>query len=119
MFQSNQALFQPLKSISSATFTGSYQALGTVLSAPARLIKIVNNSTVVVTISYDGGITDHDFIPIGSFTLYDFGTNRATSANALDLPKGTQVSIKGNAGTGSVYLVSVSAYTPSATIPGS
>lgn len=118
MFQSNQALFQTLRSRDSSTFTGSYQTLGSILSAPARLLKIVNNSTVAVTVSYDGGVTDHDFIPIGSFVLYDFGSNKGTSSSALDLPQGTQISIKGSAGTGLVYLVTVSAYTPSLKIPG-
>lgn len=49
-----RALFETLRTIDSATFTGSYQAVGTVLTNPSVLLKIVNNSLVAVTISYNG-----------------------------------------------------------------
>ena len=116
MYQSNRLVPQTLRSINSTTFTGSYQAIGTPLEFPARIIKVVNNSSVVVTLSWDGA-TDHDFLPIGSFTLYDCGTNKGTSADVLEIPQGTQISVKGAAGTGSVYMVVLSAVTPTMTIP--
>ena len=63
-------LYEPLRSIDSATFTGSYQALGTPLAHPASIVKLVNNSTVLVTVSVDG-VNDHDVAPASSFWLYD------------------------------------------------
>ena len=93
-----------LRSRDSATFTGSYQTLGTPLLNPSYICKLVNNSTVLVTLSIDG-TTDVDIAPAGSFWLYDeskMGLNAAMPA----LPAGTQILVKGSAGTGSVYLVS-------------
>ncbi len=116
MYQSNKAVFQTLRSIDSATFTGSYQVVGSSLTFSARILKIVNNSNVAVTVSYDG-VNDNDFIPAGSFASYDFGTNKGTSSDALDLPKGTQVLVKGSAGSGSVYVVAISAFDSTMTIP--
>ena len=94
---------EALRSRDAATFTGSYQTLGAVLANPSRIFKITNNSTVDITLSYDGGTTDHEYIPTGTFLLIDETAN-AVSGSECAMPKGTQVSIKGAAGTGNVYL---------------
>jgi hypothetical protein len=91
-----------LRSIDSATFTGSYQKLGAVLAQNARLIKFTNNSNKDATISWNG-INDHDFIPAGSFLLIDVAAN-AENAWQFDVPAQTQFFIKGAAGVGLVYL---------------
>lgn len=96
--------WETLRSIDSATFTGSYQNLGTPLQYPSYILKLVNNSTVLVTISIDG-INDMDIAPASSFWLYDEGKVGLSSAVPA-MPAGTQVMVKGSAGTGSVYLVS-------------
>lgn len=104
MGMSQRIAWETLRSIDSATFTGSYQALGTPLAHPSYICKLVNNSTVLVTISIDG-INDIDIAPANSFWLYDeskAGLNAAFPA----LPQGTQILVKAAAGTGSVYLVS-------------
>lgn len=95
--------WETLRSIDSATFTGSYQNLGTPLANSGYIVKLVNNSTVLVTISTDG-INDMDVAPASSFWLYDEGKVGQVSAMPA-LPKGTQIQVKGSAGTGSVYLV--------------
>lgn len=100
----NKITWETLRSIDSATLTGSYQALGTPLENPAYILKLVNNSTALVTISIDGS-TDVDVAPAGSFWLYDEG-KVDRSANIPAIPKGTQIYVKGSAGTGSIYLVS-------------
>jgi competence transcription factor ComK len=94
---------EALRSRDSATFTGSYQTLGSALSHSACLVKFVNNSTVTVTVSWDGS-SDHDIYPSGSFAVYDVTTNTQQSGG-LYIPKGTQFYVKGSAGTGSVYLI--------------
>lgn len=96
--------WETLRSIDSATLTGSYQALGTPLAHPSYKCKLVNNSTVLVTISNDG-INDKDIAPGNSFWLYDEGTVGQAGAFPA-LPQGTQIYVKGSAGTGSIYLVS-------------
>ena len=95
--------WETLRSIDSATFTGAYQAIGTPLGHDSFLIKIVNNSTSLITISIDGA-TDVDVVPAGGFFLYDERTN-ASREDGQTVPKGTQFYLKGAAGTGLVYLV--------------
>ena len=94
----------PLKSIDSASFTGSYQALGTALENAVRIIKLTNNSTVLVTVSWDG-INDHEILPAGSFLLLDASANKENSG-VCEISQGTQFLVKASAGTGSVYLSS-------------
>lgn len=93
--------WEPLRSINSATFTGSYQALGTPLVFPSYISKLVNNSTVLVTVSTDG-VTDMDVAPANSFWLYDEDKGEQYQM----LPEGTQIYVKGSAGVGFVYFVS-------------
>lgn len=104
MSYTNRLSWETLRSIDSATFTGSYQALGTPLQHPSYILKLVNNSNVLITISIDG-ITDIDVAPAGSFWLYDEGKVGISSSSPA-IPAGTQFYVKGSASTGSVYLVS-------------
>ena len=103
MSYTQRLAWETLRSIDSATFTGLYQNLGTALANPSYICKLVNNSTVLITISIDG-INDVDVCPASSFWLYDEG-KMGLNAGAPSLPAGTQIMVKGAAGTGSVYLV--------------
>lgn len=91
---SNRLGWETLRSINSATLTGGYDALGTPLDHPGYIVKMVNNSNVLVTVSIDGS-NDIDVCPAGSFWLYDEDN---------DLPAGTQFYVSGSAGTGLIYL---------------
>ena|ERR1044071_9503609 len=101
MAYTTRIAWETLRSIDSATFTGSYRALGTPLAHPSYICKLVNNSLVLITISIDG-TNDIDVAPAGSFWLYD--EYKGISREAL--PSGTQFYVKGSASTGLVYLVS-------------
>ena len=103
---SKKILYETLRSINSATFTGSYQALGTPLDNPCTIVKIVNNSSVLVTVSVDG-VNDHDICPLGSFFLYDVTGNSVSDdqSGSIFVPRRTQYYVKGSASTGFVYLV--------------
>ena len=105
---SRRAAFNTLRTVTSASQTGSYIVFGTALPNGALLVKIVNNTNKDITISTDG-TTDHDFIPAGAFALYDVGTNGQSSNNSerLCFPGNTQFWTKGTAGTGSLYLTSI------------
>ena len=104
MFTSRIA-WETLRTIDSATFTGLKQAVGTPLEHPSYILKLVNNSTVLVTISVDG-VNDVDVAPASSFWLYDEGKVGVNSGFPA-VPKGTQIYVTGAvAGTGLVYLVS-------------
>jgi len=87
----------------SSTFDASYQTLGSSLTSPAVLVKIINNSDQDIDVSLDATV-DHDFVPAKSFFLYDLRANHGRDADYV-LQTGTQFFIKGAAGTGSVYLV--------------
>ncbi len=105
MPQIKQKLYpEELQSVDASTFAGSYVALGT-LTEPSRILKITNNSTVDVTLSWDNGTTDHEYLPTGTFILLDC-TSDAGSSGLLEVRTGTQFSVKGAAGTGNVYLSS-------------
>lgn len=95
-----------LRSFASASMTGSYQQVGTALSHPIRLLKMVNNSNQDITVSFDGS-TDNDYIPANSFALYDMTTNRTNEGAYFAFQIGTKIYVKGTAGTGSFYIMAV------------
>lgn len=94
-----------LRSISNASISSSYQALGSSLAHPMRLVRIMNNTNGDMLISFDT-VTDNMFIPAGSFVLYDLTTNREESLTYFVFAVGTQFYIKYSSAptTGSVYL---------------
>jgi len=91
--------FEELRSVAIAA---PYTALGSPLEHQVRIFKIVNDTTAGVIVSYDGGTTDHEYLPAGSFVLIDISSNRVDTSK-LVLAVGTQVSVKG-AGAGTVYM---------------
>lgn len=100
-----QLVYEPLRSIDSTTLSGGYQAIGTPLAHPATIIKMVNNSTSLVTISVNG-TSDADVLPGTSFWLYDVTANTPMQGDpAIFIAEGTQYFVKGSAGTGLIYLV--------------
>ncbi len=99
--------WETLRSVNTASApfnTGVYTPLGTPLLFPSYILKMVNNSNVLATVSIDG-TTDIDVCPAGGFWLYDEGKVVASS-HMPALPKGTQIYIKGVSGVGLIYLVS-------------
>ena len=72
MSYTTRLAWETMRTIDSATFTGSYQALGTPLAHPSYILKLVNNSLALITVSIDG-TNDIDVAPAGSFWLYDEG----------------------------------------------
>lgn len=101
-FDKQKLLPEALRSRDSATFTGSYQTLGTPITNPSRILKITNNSTSLVTVSWDGS-TDHEILPAATFILLDESSN-SVSNDVLSAAAQTQFFVKGAAGTGLVYL---------------
>lgn len=96
-----------IRSIDSSTFTGSYQAVGSALTRPIRLVKFLNDSSVPVTVSWDG-VTDHDYIPANSFALYDLTTNEVLQ-DGWFVGQGTQFYVKGAVGTRNFYIICIGA----------
>jgi len=96
--------WEELRVIDSSTLTGGYDPIGTPLVHPSYILKMVNDSTVLVTISKDG-VSDIDVLPANSFWLYDEGKVGMSSAWPA-IPAGTQIYVKGTAGSGDIYLIS-------------
>lgn len=102
-----QATPDTIRSIDSATFTGAYQAVGIPLTRNIRLFKVVNDSSVPVTLSWDG-INDHDYIPANAFSLYDITSDKVKD-DGWFVSTGTQFYVKGAAGVRFVYIVCIGA----------
>jgi|SRR5271157_378214 len=100
-----RALFETIRSIDSATFTGSYQSVGSILANPAVLIYFFNNSGVLVTVS-DDGVHDKFVIAAATGLIIDIGSDsQSTSGDMrLALSQGTQFYVKGSASTGLFYI---------------
>jgi hypothetical protein len=68
------ARFDSVRSLAYTGISGSYAAIGTAISQNWGIFKITNNTNGDLFISLDGS-TDNDFVPAGSFVLYDLSTN--------------------------------------------
>lgn len=104
MAYSTKIAWETLRSLDSATLSGAYQAIGTPLQQASYILKLVNNSNTLVTISIDG-VTDIDVAPANSFWLYDEYKGIVREG----VPQGTQIYVKSAAavvGVGLIYLVS-------------
>ena len=95
----------PLSAIDSADFSGAFQILSAANGIPNAcfLIRITNNSTIPITISYDGK-NDHDWLASLGVLQLNFGTN-APSGYIANLRQSTKIYVLGlTTGTGLVYL---------------
>lgn len=108
----NRCEYLARQSFNSATFanTTTWHNLGTLADATI-LYKIVNNSTVSIDISVDGGTTSHDFVPANGFVLYDIRANKRVNSQ-FSFINGTIFSVKAITGatvpgTGLIYLVTM------------
>ena len=107
MAYTKQLFYENLRTIDSATFTGNYLALGAPFAHPVTLIKVVNNSNVLITFSVDG-VNDCDIARASSSFVYDLTANTpAHGDDAVFFPQGMQLYDKGASGTGLVYVVIV------------
>lgn len=90
--------------IASTVMDDDYQSINSLgLPYPCFLVRVINNSSEDVTVSYDG-VTDNDFIPTGDTLQLPLQTNSQPSNYVALMAKGTIVYVKGTAGTGDVYL---------------
>lgn len=84
--------------------TDEYQSINALgLPYASFLVRIINNSSEDVTVSYDG-TTDHDFIPKGATLQLPLQTNSQPTSHVALMAKGTVIYVKGTAGTGDIYV---------------
>lgn len=95
-----------LTSVDSATFTGAYLPFNpTGTEAPCFYIRINNDSTEAVLISFDG-VNDHEFVAAGDkFDLW-LQANRGPVNQSAYLAQGSIIYVKNydDVGTGYVFL---------------
>lgn len=104
-----------LGSVDTSTLSGSFVPIGIPFQYPTGIVKLVNNSNMLLTVSIDGQ-TPVDVLPPNSFFLYDITSNLPNGLQGAYFPQGTQFYVNGNAGTGSVYITSLF-IVPTAAIP--
>jgi hypothetical protein len=100
----------PMAVFNTASLTGTYQSLNSSgFLYDIKILKIYNGGTTGITISYDNGVTDHDFFPAGSTQILDLQTNHSdNSSNGAGTLNGRARQIlmgKGTAGTGNLYII--------------
>lgn len=92
--------------LDSAAFAGAYKSFSAAgLPAPCSIIRIVNASTVPVSISYDGGTNTHEYLLAGSDLVLNLQASSQPNNYSAVMSKGTPVSVKGAVGVGLVYLI--------------
>jgi len=93
-----------LATTNSAAFDGTYKVLTTGLAHQCNILRITNGCKLPITVSFDGGITDHEWIwPETSLQLNAQTNSMPTNQVAL-IAKGTAISVKGAASVGLIYL---------------
>lgn len=105
MIPSNSVKAIVLTNIASSTLTSSYKPINASgLDQPCFTIRITNNSSNDVTISYDG-INDNEIV-LKSGGIFDSNsqTNSLPNNKVAMWNKGKVIYIKGTAGTGNIYL---------------
>mgnify|MGYP005609221763 FL=1 len=91
----------------SAAFSGSFQTLGSALTAMPVIAIFDNQSTVSVEVSDDGANTWKTF-SAGAALVLDFRANHGIASN-FTIDVGTQFYVKGTGGTGAFRLSILSA----------
>lgn len=101
-----RARWETRRSLAFGAISGTYEAIGSSLLNPCRIIKLINTTDVDIDISTNG-IDDHDIVPSGGFTLYDFTANGTEQGGGLFVDQGYTFYAKGTPTEGSVYLVTI------------
>ena len=95
---------EPIRRVASSTLSGTYSTVGTPLTNASRSLIMCNNTTQLVTISFDG-INDHIDFVAGATLILDIAALKQLT-NACWRAQGTQFWAKGTAGTGNFCITS-------------
>lgn len=90
------------REIDSTTFDGTFQAIGTPIDNPSRMLIFVNDCGVNVKVSWDGVVPAFTLLPGATVVLDE--TSNAIPQSELSTSAQTQFYVRGTASTGSVYL---------------
>lgn len=90
-----------VEALSSVAIAAGYSTLATLVNS-SRILIIYNNTTANITISYDGGTTDHQVLAPSATFLLDISSDRVWDAEFV-MAANTVIKVKGS-GAGTVYL---------------
>jgi hypothetical protein len=95
----------PMLRVEATGFNGTdYMAINSGgLAHPCCILRVINASSVDVTISYDG-VTAHDYVLSGDTINLYAQTNAQPNTNIANFKKGTVLYALGAMGTGYVYV---------------
>lgn len=107
IYVSERAYPETLRTLAYTGISGSYATVGSVLSQPSHMVRIINSTNGDMFFSLDGS-NNHFFVPATSFVLYDITSNHDPSHN-FKFAKGTQFYVKQSsaASSGSVHIESI------------
>ena len=97
---------EQMQTLPFSSIGASYTKIGTNFNHQMRMVKFVNLTDATLIFSFDG-IVDHDIIPAGGFSLYDFCTNQELNGGFF-VSVGTAIYVKesGTPTSGAVYVCS-------------
>ena len=90
-----------VEALASVAIAAGYSTLAT-LAHPSRILIIYNATSADITISYNGGTTDHQRLAASATFLLDISSDRVADSEYV-MAESTVISVKG-AGAGTVYL---------------
>jgi len=100
--------FDAYRTLAFGAISGTFAAVGSVLTKPLRLIKFMNTSTVDLIVSFDA-VTNNIYLPAGSFDLYDLNANQ-DPAYDFKMQVGTQIYVKQASGapsSGGIFVTGI------------
>ena len=100
----DKAFYAPMGILPTTFLSPTYFPIGP-LPQKFFIGKIVNNSDTDLFLSTDG-TTDEDLIPAGETLMYDIRYNKGRDPE-FAYPKYPVIFVRGNPGTGNVYLVTL------------
>ena len=100
----NSIKMDPVTSFNSSGLSGTLQVINpSGFGGPAVLVRLVNDSSVPVAVSFDG-LRAHDYLPKGSTLELNLQTNAGPNNWAACMKTGTKVYVSGSSGSGFLYL---------------
>lgn len=94
--------FEDLRTLAFGAISGTYAGVGSPFSHAVRLLFIVNETDVGLTVSFNG-VNDQLYIPASGFFLFDVTANKSLG-QGLFITEGKRVYVKGSPTSGSVYV---------------
>lgn len=101
--------YEPLRSIAFGGISGTYASVGLPFSNPVRILKVSNFTDANILVSLNG-IDNHDVVSANGFFLYDYASNKSSTAGLLEQPQGDRIYVKSessNPTEGNLYVTIV------------